>query len=285
MDAQSFYNGLPRYFQHVLALFEAGRAYLQSASFAQLALQAFDHKFGGEEVAMRQDLLGRLFMAEIKSSRYGAAFMAISRYTDTTLQKSAMATLVRSMFASAESMASPDQCLELLQNMPVAAFSPLAAVVDETLTDLHRKELQASDISPTTRIERAIGLLNVQHAYRLDQKDYRGAVEVLLAQMKLVKQLLESRSDEDAVDLRNTLLAVINALSCAPPDEAFILTSTGDRVAQEDEMEDVEEAEPRRASKVILTLRELRHDYQQLLDKYSRIERGDFEFAMDKDIS
>lgn len=34
---------------------------------------------------------------------------------------------------------------------------------------------------------------------------------------------------------------------------------------------------------MVLTLRELRQEYQLLLDRHSRIERGDFDFAMDGD--
>ena len=283
LDAESFHNGLPSYFYHILTLFEGAKAYSQSATFAQLALQTLGRRPGETEALMRQDLLARLFMAAIKTFRHRDAFMALSRYTDTTLQKSAMATLVRALFAPSEQYSNPDQGLNLLQSMPLGAHPSLASVVDETLHDLYQKEAQASHGSPSTTLERAIGVLNIQHAYRLHQKDYRGAVEVLLDQMKLVEQLLESRPDDDSIDIRHTLLAIVNCLSCAPPDEAFILRSTEKQATPNHELQDGQESQSSPSESVILTLRELRQSYQLYLDSYARVVRGDFDFAVDEE--
>ena len=40
IDVEYFHSGLPRYFQHVLALFETTKAFGHAAQFANLALQS-----------------------------------------------------------------------------------------------------------------------------------------------------------------------------------------------------------------------------------------------------
>lgn len=291
LDAESFYNGLTRYFQHISGLFETARCYPQAALFARLAIQSLPSHLKEAEKILKQDILARVFIAEIKCLRYRSAFMTLSQYTDSALQKSAMATLVKSMFSPVDAISSPEQCLKLLKSLPLGAHQELSSVVDKTLSDLAHQEQFTTKGSPSSQIERAISLLNVLHAWRLGQKDYCGAVQVLLQQMKLVKQLLDARSDEDALDLRNMLLAAINALACAPDDEAYVLTYSENAYPVEDATEatgvdDTIEGQPAKfkpTPQAVLTLRELRRDYQNLLDRHSRIERGDFDFAMDED--
>lgn len=83
--------------------------------------------------------------------------------------------------------------------------------------------------------------------------------------------------------LRHTLLALINALSCVAPDEAYILAPAqksaedSPNVHRDAEGRNVETGWKRRR-RIIITLEDVRREYQQLLDQCSRIERGDFDF-------
>ena len=288
LEAENFYSGLPRYFQHILALFESAGSYPQVETFGRLALQSLAPHRDENDKRFTQDLLSRVFIAQIKSARYRPAFMTLATYIDPALQKSAMGTMTRAMFIPSKTLiAEPGDQLQLLQSLPLSAHQSLPSIVDRTLEDIAGQELNSSNGSHSSRLERAISLLSVQHAYRIGQQDYRGAAVVLLGQITLVRELLAARSDEEFIDVRNILLAAINALSCCSPDEAYVIQPLGDGKSSGgydvDEMEGLEEGEPTAQPHVVTTVRELKREYQLLLDRHSRIERGDFDFGMDED--
>jgi nuclear pore complex protein Nup160 len=103
----------------------------------------------------------------------------------------------------------------------------------------------------------------------------------------LIKRSNQARNDPEATQLRHALLVLINALSCVAADEAYLLTeekespkTNGMMVRSSGGAADSNGGSTRR--RIVVTLNDLRKEYQQLLDKCSRIERGDFDFEMDE---
>ena len=78
----SFSEGLPRYYSHILSLFERVKAYSYVAEFARLGLRSL---IGKEDAALRTELLSRLFNASIQTSRFDEAYTALIRHSDNAL--------------------------------------------------------------------------------------------------------------------------------------------------------------------------------------------------------
>jgi nuclear pore complex protein Nup160 len=289
MDADSFYNGIPRYFQHVLALFESARAFAHAADFAHLALQALQPGQKEPTFAFKSEILSRLFTAELKCSRFLAAFTALAQFTDHALQKSAMIALVDASWSPTSSTTDLIGGLELIESLPISLHPELSRHVDQHLAGLAKKQKSISSLqSRLLASDIEVDHLKVLHVFRIAQKDYRGAVAVLLDRLRLIKKSSQARNDPEATQIRHALLALINALSCIAPDEAYLLTD----VEEPPKMNGVmvksfgdgkaHKGSSTQRKRIIITLDDLRREYQQLLDKCSRIERGDFDFEMDE---
>lgn len=289
MDADAFYNGIPRYAQHVLALFENARAFAHAADFAHLALQALPAGQKEPTFAFKSEILSRLFTAELKCSRFLAAFTALAQFSDRTLQKSAIIALVDAVLSPTSSTTGLLGAVKLLTSLPIGLHPQLSRYVDQHLVGLAKKQKSISALQHLLwTSESEVDYVTVLHAFRIAQKDHRGAVAVLLDRLRLLKKSSQARNDPEATQIRHALLALINALSCMAPDEAYLLTDVDDasepngvmvpRVA--DGVDGKDNSRPRK--RIIVTLDDLRTEYQQLLDKCSRIERGDFDFDMDE---
>jgi nuclear pore complex protein Nup160 len=123
--------------------------------------------------------------------------------------------------------------------------------------------------------------LSVMHTVRLSQHDHRGAVIVLYDRLKLIRKSGRARSDPSATALRHVLLGLINLMSCVAPDEAYVLVDVDDHKSADTEDErDANSLKMKKRRRVIITLDDLRKEYQAVLDKCSRIERGDFDFGV-----
>jgi hypothetical protein len=77
-----FSDGLPKYYNHVLGLFEKAKAYSFVADYARLGLNAM-MGFGDE--SLRTELLQRLFTVSIQTSRFEEAYTAMIRHSDPAL--------------------------------------------------------------------------------------------------------------------------------------------------------------------------------------------------------
>ena len=176
----------------------------------------------------------------------------------------------------------------MIETLPTGLHPQLSRHVDHHLTALAKKQKSIPGLqNQLWTSDGEVDHLRVLHAFRIAQKDYRGAVAVLLDRLRLIKKSSEARNDPEATQIRHALLALINALSCVAPDEAYLLTdveespktkgvmvkSTGDALDQKRVIQ---------RRRIIITLEDLRKEYQQLLDKCSRIERGDFDFEMEE---
>ncbi|KAI9371211.1 nucleoporin Nup120/160-domain-containing protein [Aspergillus egyptiacus] len=241
-----FHNGLPKYFQHVLSIFEQNRAFSHVSEFASLALQALASEHASEqdpEVSrLQNDLLSRQFYASLQTCQFDEAYSALARYKDPALQRSALGSLVTSILAAS----GPGSAgLEQILHFPTSLIPNIASHVDETLVSLARKQSSFTSVLDT-RTKWAEGTVDYQRilqAYRIKRGDYRGAAEVAYHNIERLRQARDSSThhllskakagdpihplhdeiDPESNEIRHELLSLINLLACVDKSEAYIL--------------------------------------------------------------
>jgi nuclear pore complex protein Nup160 len=284
-DAENFNSGVCRYFQHILSLFESAEAYSFAADFARLALAAVPHDQSERAVENQDNISSRLFAAELRCSRYAQAYTVLTQFSDMQLQGSATTAWIDAILGrdSPPNFEETDS-IRLLQRLPLDLHPHIARVVDDHLSTLAEKQVSIPGLpSRDWSNEKGVDYLRILYALRIGRQDYRGAVSVLMERLYLVKGSGQARNDSGARVLKHTLLALINDLSCVAPDEAYIVAPVREsmtktmEVDRDPEGRDLETGWKRRR-RIVITMEDLRREYQQLLDKCSRIERGDFDF-------
>lgn len=247
ISVNSFHNGVPKYYQHVLSIFEKARSFSHVADFAGLALQALDSEAYAEQdpeyTALRTDLLSRLFHASVKTCQFDQAYSALARYPDLALQRSALTTLISTVLA----VSGPGTAgLQQILRFPTAFAPNIASHVDDTLLSFARKQnsfpswLDAddkeSDASPDYH--------RILQAYRISRNDYRGAAEIAYRNVQRLRQARDSSTsmvlknnlkaeepvaedDPESKEIRIELLSLINLLASVDKGEAYILVETG----------------------------------------------------------
>ena len=288
-EANAFYNGLPLYFHHILTLFESVSAYSQVALYAHLALQSLTPNTKEPSPGFKQDTLSRLFTAQIRTSQFPLALSTLTQFTDTALQRSSCTSLINAIIDLASNL-TPSSSVELLQSLSWPLHPHLSRHLDTHLTTLakHQTSLPTQS-NPFANQATAPDYLSILYALRISQTNYRGAVSVLYDRLRLIQRSGKARSDPKATALRHALLGLINAMSCMGKEERWIVVDVGDhrdtrralgggvdgfRV----EEGEAEEERSRKRRRVIVTLADLRREYQATLDRCARVERGDFEF-------
>lgn len=285
-EIDSFNNGLPRYFQHILNLFDTAKAYAHSAQFAQLALQSLTPDQKIPSASFRTELLSRLFTAQLKLSRYRAAFGTLSQFTDSALQRNSASHLITTMLDPEQATTSITDSVATLQSMPWSLHPNLSRQLDAQLTTLAKKQKTVpADGKRYNTSDASVDYLKIVHAMRVAQGDHRGAVAALYDRLRLVQRQGRLRSDPQATVLRQALLSLINTMTCVPADEAYILAEADDeQPARGSGVEEGGNNGPRKKRRrIIITLADLRREYQGVLDRCARVERGDFGFSDGED--
>lgn len=280
IESDHFNRGLPRYFQHILSLFEKAEAYSQAAEYGWLALQALTPGQGEPTHGFKSEILSRLFTAELECLRFESAFDALIQFSDQALQKRCASSLVDAILDPGASLGGETASLEMIQKLPWSIQPVLARHVSQQLTMLADKQSRIPSTSlwsPTNDVDH----LKILHAFKVGQQDYRGAVSALYDRLRLIRRSGRARNDPQATALRHALLALINAMTCVAPEEAYILAETGDDAAEDAPAQQPNGDHVKKRRKIIITLDDLRREYQHLLDKCARIERGDFGFNVD----
>ncbi|EAQ90857.1 hypothetical protein CHGG_02792 [Chaetomium globosum CBS 148.51] len=219
-------SGLPNYYSHIVSLYDRQKAYSFVMEFSRLALQFVqqggsnnnNHEATG---AIKTEMLSRLFAAATSISHFEEAHSALLSLDDEALQKSYLRRLV-------EKMCETGQSSELI-TLP---FSGLQTKVDDMLVDKCRA---ARDVLA------GVPYHQILYAWRISHNDYRGAAAVLLDRLQKLRRAGEgdrvagggggvssnnaAGAVDDALDTQVTrqYLLLINALSCVPPQEAYIL--------------------------------------------------------------
>ena len=277
-NTNSFYNGMPQYLQHVISLFESVHAYSQAIVFAKLALEALLP--GQKETsALRSEILSRLFTAHIKTTSFQPAFDTLIQFSDQALQKSCATIFINAILDVAKSANSTAGAVHTLQSLPWSLYPVLSRHLDSQLSALAKKQQSTGpggrgSTSSTSNVD----YLKIVHAMRIARHDYRGAVAVLYERLRLVQRSSRMRQDPSMKELRHALLSLINAMTMIVPDEAYILAES-EEATERANGDEGKAQQSRKRRKVIITLDDLKKDYQRVLDGCARVERGDFDFG------
>lgn len=249
VSVNCFHNGIPRYYQHILSLFEQARSFSHVADFAGMALQALDSEAWPEQdpeyTSMRTDLLSRLFHASLKTCQFDQAYSALARYKDLALQRSALSSLISSILTVSGPGAAG---LKQILRFPTSLVPNIASHVDEVLVSLARKQPSSSswlDID-NKETDPSPDYPRILQAYRIARNDYRGAAEIAYRNVQRLREARDTPSsalalkakqdiddtgipedDAESKEIRHELLSLINLLASVDKSEAYILVETG----------------------------------------------------------
>lgn len=125
------------------------------------------------------------------------------------------------------------------------------------------------------------------YTLRVSQKNHGGTVSVLYDRLRLLRKSSRVRNDPQATALRHILLALINLMASVSPEEAYIIVDVDDQKRSErdshTEDQTTESLQMNKRRRVVVTLEDLKREYQDVLDRCSRVERGDFDFEIEED--
>ncbi|KAJ5698565.1 hypothetical protein N7462_000570 [Penicillium macrosclerotiorum] len=248
VSVNCFHNGVPKYYQHILSVFEQVRSFSHVADFASLALQALDSEAWAEHdpeyTSMRTDLLSRLFHASLKTCQFDQAYSALARYQDLALQRSALNSLVSNVL----SVSGPGTAgLKQILRFPTALVPNIASHIDDILVSLARKQGTFSSwLDVDTEGESSPDYHRILQAYRIARNDYRGAAEIAYQNVQRLRQARDAPSsvlvrtakkeaeeagvpedDAESKEIRHELLSLINLLASVDKSEAYILVDNG----------------------------------------------------------
>lgn len=253
-------NGLANYYSHIVSLYDRCKAFSYVIEFARLSLQ-FAH--APEAQATRLDMLSRLFTASTSISRFEMAHATLLSMPDRALQRSCLRKLVERMCETAQT-----------SELTTLPFSGLQDQVDEMLDQ---------KCKATADVVRGTPYHKILYAWRITHNDYRGAAAILHDRLQKLKQAGEGDrpAGEDMLDTTVTrqFLMLINALSCVDPKQAWI---TVEEVPPPD-TEGVPGGgvDPKRK---VVTLADLRRQYQAELDRIAAIQNNQFGFMGEDDV-
>lgn len=253
VSVNCFHNGIPKYYQHILSIFEQVRSFSHVADFAGLALQALDSEAWAEQdpeyTSTRTDLLSRLFHASLKTCQFDQAYSALARYKDLALQKSALGSLVCSILTVCGPGAAG---LKQILRFPTSLVPNIASHVDDVLVSLARKQNNSSswlDID-SKETDTSPDYHRILQAYRIARNDYRGAAEIAYRNVQRLREARDTptsalalkakqeiddtgipEDDAESKEIRHELLSLINLLASVDKSEAYILVETGPLVS------------------------------------------------------
>lgn len=248
-----FYSGLPRYYCHIVSLFERQKAHSYVVEFARLALEFVNAKTPDAD-SVRTEIQSRLFSGSIGVSQFDLAHSTLVAMSDHAIQHSCLRTLIQKMCDNLHNA-------ELVQ-LP---FPNLENAVDDIL---------AQKCQSTQDVVTGVPYHQILYAWRIKRNDYRGAAAILLDRIHKLQQLGESdeQNGDDVLDTAVTrqYLMLINVLSCVDHKQAWIATEeplSKDQAAN---------GTPRRK---VVTLADIRSKYQAELDRVAAIQNNQFGFA------
>ncbi|KAI5865037.1 nucleoporin Nup120/160-domain-containing protein [Durotheca rogersii] len=279
------FAGLPRYYAHIVALFEQHKAYSYVIDFSRLALQFVNSRTEDAEKA-RTEIQCRLFSGAIATSQFELAHATLVAMKDRALQMSCLRALIQRMcdnLHNAEFVALP--------------FPGLQGAVDDVLAQHCR---DAADVVT------GVPYHQILYAWRVRRNDYRGAAAVLLDRIHKLRQLGEGDqvAGDDMLDTAVTrqYLMLINVLSCVEPKQAWITTEAGGSARTaivaaaaaaanaKDAKDDAAAAAAAAAAapvvekRKVVTLADIRKEYQDELDRIAAIHNNQFGFAADDEM-
>jgi nuclear pore complex protein Nup160 len=248
-------KGMAKYYSHIVSIFEKQKSYSYVVEFSRLALQ-FASNGAVDSGLIRMELLSRQFNAAIAISHFDVAQSALLLMTDRAVQQSSLRKMVERMCESYHNI-----------ELTALPFAGLTSTVDDILAQKCRS---------TMDVIQGIPYHQILYAWRIRHNDYRGAAAILLDRIRKLQRTGEGDRliGEDILDTPVTkqYLLLINVLSCVDPKQAWIFS--------EELPEDGEDGRTEGKRKVV-SLGDLRKQYQDELDRIAAIQNNQFGFEVD----
>jgi hypothetical protein len=216
-----------------------------------------------EREKRKADLLSRLFTASLQTSNFDEAYSALTRLPSTGVRHFSLQSFITTLVAQKR--------VPLLLTYPFASLSKQA---DEVLASLAKKTLNMS-VQPQYH--------KVLYAWRINKGDYRGAAQCAFDRLERLKTDSEvTRNPEDRRLVEGYLL-LINTLVCVGKDEAWVIKESvnSDMSGQGKGKKAITNGFGAGAGskRSIVTLDDVRREYQEELDRLAAMEQGQFAFA------
>ncbi|KAI1410784.1 nucleoporin Nup120/160-domain-containing protein [Hypoxylon sp. FL1857] len=256
------FAGIPRYYAHIVALFEQQKAYSFVTDFARLALQ-FVHGNMEDADKVRTEIQCRLFSGALATSQFELAHATVLVMKDQALQHSCLRALIQRM-------------CDNLHNSELVnlTFPGLQGAVDDIL---------AQHCTNTVDVVTGVPYHQILYAWRIKRNDYRGAAAILLDRIQKLRQLGEGDqvTGDDILDTAVTrqYLMLINVLSCVDPKQAWVTVEEPARPIRLGPSTS-EHLTKRR----VVTLADIRKEYQAELDRIAAIQNDQFGFTADDEM-
>ncbi|KAF1984672.1 hypothetical protein K402DRAFT_395364 [Aulographum hederae CBS 113979] len=269
IERDHFSDGLPRYFTHVLSLFDKQKQHAYVVEFANLGLQAIKSAQHGEDISeedenMATDFRSRLFSACIQLQNWQEAYTTLLSYTNVPLRNAALTSFVKALISAGQ--------MPLLLSLP---WMSLADDVENVLSSLAFKYANIEDTEKHAKL---------LYSWRTMRGDFRGAA---MTMWELLQRLKASPSaDLHSESILTNWLILVNLLSCVAEEEAWLLAESG--ISSQYSSGDVfggsaatnvthskKGGAPRRR---IVTLADVRKEYQEELDRAQALAKGRFSF-------
>ncbi|KAK6544406.1 hypothetical protein TWF694_001101 [Orbilia ellipsospora] len=242
LDIENLSAGLPRFYFHVAELFEQRGEYSEVVIFAELAYKALPPHLDEDGTALRSDILARQFSAALQVPNYASAYSALINYSDKVLQRRALTSLIISMCDRHEA-----------EDMCQFAFPGLHEDVDAVL------ESQYEQIREVTTA--LVPYHKIAYAWRIQKGNRRGAASVLYDYLKKLQGNLTNSQRYSGKEVRETYLALLNALSLVPKEQAYVFT----RLHAEQESSGVHFVDGTKLKRRVVTIDNIREEYQEEL--------------------
>ncbi|KAL8843428.1 MAG: hypothetical protein Q9176_002041 [Flavoplaca citrina] len=271
-EAECFANGLPKYYTHIVHLFQAASFPSYAADFARLAIQ-----FTPQSSGLRLSLLQSLFASSLQTSDIESAYTSLSRLPP----KDQSRLLPEFMKALLSLPNGPGQLLDF----PWPAH--FHAAIDAELADTRRSWATMTDGSASSANMNRDRRMKILAAWRLRLGDFRGAAAAMYPQLQaLVPQQHKGKrassgmgrskiggSTNDgmtkgSLGVDEAYLSVMNLMAC--------IDDTGDRERKEAWLLSDADGGKRR----VVTIEDVRKGWQKELDRRSVVEGGRWGFGM-----
>ncbi|KAF5008223.1 hypothetical protein FDECE_5498 [Fusarium decemcellulare] len=247
-------RGPAKYYSHIVALFEKQRAYSYVVEFARLAIQFLGFK--PDATFTKTDMQSRLFNAAVATSQFELAHTTLLSIKDEAMRDSSLRKLV-------------DRMCETYHNIELVAlpFPGLQQKVDDILAQKSKATLDVTEGFPYHQ---------VLYSWRIKHNNYRGAASVVLDRIQKLRSAGEGAevTGEDILDTPVTrqYLLLINALSCVEPKQAWIYDESTAGFGRNDAAA---------AKRKVVSLADIRKQYQDELDRIAAIHNNQFGFEAD----
>jgi nuclear pore complex protein Nup160 len=257
IEKNSLNAGLPKYYAHIVSLYDRQNIFSFVIDFGRLSLQFITPgNDDNDNASLRSDMYNRLFSSAVQTARFDLAHSTLALFTDQAVQHSSLRTLVTKMCETAYAA----QLIEL-------PFIGLQDTVDEIL---------AQKCQSIVDVNVGIPYHKILYAWRIKRGDFRGAASTSLERL----QRLQQSGDGDRAigdggletPVTKQYIALINTLSCVDPKQAWILSEELPLKPGQSKRE----SQPKRK---VVTLDDIRKEYQGELDRIAAIENNQFAFA------